>query len=295
MSFPLVSIVIPSYKPEFFEQALRSAIGQTYPNIEIVVSDNCPTEAIKTICAKFNNINYSRNPEKGAGNVIKALYAGTGDYIKPLFDDDLLHPFCIEKMVRAIQSNDSIQLVFSASSIIDNHNNKISIRKPNNGSALISGRDIQRQMALSFINIIGEFSSVLYSRNAIEHFAPSALFTLGEHDYSFGLADIAAFINMSRDKNMYYYDEELTYFRHDALLQSNSNPAANKNFVHCVTEWVDLLLNAYDTNVISLDELNNSQNLVINFLDTWKTTYPIVEQFKLNYQQKIQQALTNVT
>jgi glycosyltransferase involved in cell wall biosynthesis len=51
MSHPLVSIVIPSYKPEFFEQTLRSALGQTYPNIQVLVLDNCPDEGIKNICA----------------------------------------------------------------------------------------------------------------------------------------------------------------------------------------------------------------------------------------------------
>jgi len=287
MTLPLVSIVIPSYKSEFFEQTLRSAIGQTYPNIEIVVSDNCPTEAIKDICAKFNHVEYSRNPEKGAGNVIKSLYAGSGEFIKPLFDDDLLHPFCIEKMVRAMQSNPAIQLVFSASAIIDNNNNKTSIRKPNNGSALISGRDMQRQIVLSFINMIGEFSSVLYRRNRIQQFTPNELFNLAGKDYALGLADIAAFFNLTRDNSIYYYDEELTYFRHDTQLQSNSNPAANKNFVHCVTEWVDLLLHAFDTNAISLAELRNANAVVTNFLNRWRSTYPVVDQYQAKYLQKI--------
>ena len=38
---PLVSILIPTHnRPEYFKQALASARQQTYPNIEIVVSDD---------------------------------------------------------------------------------------------------------------------------------------------------------------------------------------------------------------------------------------------------------------
>ena len=288
MNFPLVSIVIPSYKPEFFEQTLRSAIGQTYPNIEIIISDNCPREDIRHICEKFNNVHYSRNPDIGAGNVLKTLYEGSGTYIKPLFDDDILHPFCVEKMVKAIQANSSIELVFSASAVIDNANNKTSVRKPNNGSALISGKDIQRQMALSFINIIGEFSSILYSRKAIEQYAPSDLFKFGSKDYSYGLADVVAFLNLIRGKNLYYYDEELTYFRLDNNLQSNSNPSANKNFVHCVTDWIDFLLESYDTEIITLDELKNCHKLVSGFTARWDQIFPVMREFKNKYEHKIQ-------
>ena len=38
MSTPLVSIVIPAYNAEaYIERTIRSALEQTYPNIEVVV------------------------------------------------------------------------------------------------------------------------------------------------------------------------------------------------------------------------------------------------------------------
>ena len=36
--YPLVSILIPTYnRPHYFQLALKSALAQTYPNIEIII------------------------------------------------------------------------------------------------------------------------------------------------------------------------------------------------------------------------------------------------------------------
>lgn len=46
MNNPLVSIVIPTYNREqYIEDAIKSAINQTYRNIEIIIVDNCSTDS----------------------------------------------------------------------------------------------------------------------------------------------------------------------------------------------------------------------------------------------------------
>ena len=44
-SRPLVSVIIPTYnqRPDYLRQCIDSVIGQTYDNIEIIVSDNHST------------------------------------------------------------------------------------------------------------------------------------------------------------------------------------------------------------------------------------------------------------
>ena len=122
---PTVGIIIPSYKPDHFEQSLRSALGQTYQNIEICVSDNCPTDAIREICARYPMVIYQRNVATREQNVLTSVYGAKGHYIKPLFDDDLLHPFCVQRMVEAAEGFPDVGLVFSASSVIDIDNRRI--------------------------------------------------------------------------------------------------------------------------------------------------------------------------
>lgn len=287
MQTPLVSIVIPSYKPDCFEQTLRSALGQTYLHTEIVVSDNCPTDAIEKICATFPMVQYRRNPVVGGRNVLTTLYAGTGTYIKPLFDDDLLHPFCIERLVGMLEAQPSAGLAFSASATIDNANRRTGTRQLGIDTALLSGRDLQRRMVLNFVNVIGEFSTIVYRRQDIMRIEPDQLFHYHGKDYVAGLADVAAFLNLCAHRNLCYSSEELSYFRHDTNHQSNSNPAANPNFVNCVTDWVDLLLASYQLGVISARELADSQTTVEPFLDRWASAFPSVDTFRTRFRSVI--------
>jgi|SRR5450830_173128 len=262
MAFPKVSIVIPSYKPEHFEQCLRSAIGQTYPNTEILVSDNCPSEAIRDICARFPGVIYQRNSVIREANVVSALFSAKGEYIKPLFDDDLLHPFCVERMVAAAQPRPDVQLVFSASQVIDSANQRIETRRPYEASGTMTGLDLQRGMTLGMRNSVGEFTTIMFRRSRLWEIGYQKLFTVGSHDCTHGLADLAAYFNLTAGGTAFYIDEELSYFRRDPVLQSNSNPNANPNFGYCFSDYIDLLTAAHETGVISSDELLASQPTV---------------------------------
>jgi glycosyltransferase involved in cell wall biosynthesis len=262
MSSPLVSITIPSYKPAHFEQSLRSALGQSYAHIEILVSDNCPTEAIHDICRRFPQVQYRRNPERGVANVAASLLAGQGEFVKPLFDDDILHPFCIERMVRAMQLAPSIELVFSASAIIDGSNMRQQVRRPFQQNGMLDGRLLYRWLALGPANVIGELSSILLRRASLQALGRDGLFRIGGHDFALGLADAALYCNLLHHAQAYYLDEELSYFRRDAGHASNSNPAANPNYGQCLSDGIDLMLAGHRQQVLSGDDLRTGRPTV---------------------------------
>ena len=98
MSHPvLVSIVIPAYKPQFFEKALMSAMLQQYDAIEIVVCDDCRSDAIASIVEHNRSksrfpIRYFHNPVPllEPGNLARGISEARGEYVKFLYDDDLL-------------------------------------------------------------------------------------------------------------------------------------------------------------------------------------------------------------
>ena len=104
---PLVSICIPSYNAgEFFEPCLQSALAQTYPNIEILISDDGSTDTTMAIAEKYSkqysNIRIVRNTATGmVNNWNNSIEQAKGEWIKLLFQDDVLMPACIEKMLEA--------------------------------------------------------------------------------------------------------------------------------------------------------------------------------------------------
>jgi glycosyltransferase involved in cell wall biosynthesis len=95
-SQPLVSVGIPTYnRPEGLRRTLECLTKQTYPNLEILVSDNCsPSEATDRVVSQFtphdSRIRYYKQIEnKGAGfNFNYLLKQATGDYFMWAADDD---------------------------------------------------------------------------------------------------------------------------------------------------------------------------------------------------------------
>ncbi|MYM29579.1 glycosyltransferase [Duganella sp. CY15W] len=289
MSYPKVSIIIPSYKPQHFEMCLRSAIGQTYLNTEILVSDNCPTEEIRDICARYahNGVIYQRSSVYREQNVNAALAGAKGEYVKPLFDDDLLHPFCLERMVAAMQPRPEVELVFSASQVINSDNERTETRRPYEASGTLSGLDVQRRVTLGMENFIGEFTTVMFRRQTMWNVGLHNLYKMGDHDFLTGLADLIAYLNLTKNASMFYIDEELTYFRKDQRLQSNSNPASNPFFGNCFSDYIDLLRVSLDADTISRDEYRSMNPQVDAVFLRLNNIFPQVGEARERYLAKL--------
>jgi glycosyltransferase involved in cell wall biosynthesis len=93
---PLVTIAIPTYNraDTYLPQALQSALSQTYPNIDIVVSDNCSTDHTRAFVTGINNprVRYFRHePSIGQkGNYSFCVEQARGTYLLLLHDDDII-------------------------------------------------------------------------------------------------------------------------------------------------------------------------------------------------------------
>lgn len=92
---PLVSIGIPTYnRPEGLRRALESITGQTYKNLEIIVSDNCSLgeetqKVVQEFMEKDSRIQYHRQVENkgGAFNFRFVLERANGEYFMWMADD----------------------------------------------------------------------------------------------------------------------------------------------------------------------------------------------------------------
>ncbi len=115
---PKISIVVPLYntKEYFFKELLESLKKQTYSNWELCLADGSP-EQIKYISKylKDARIKYKAIGEnKGiSGNTNEAIKLASGDYIGLLDHDDLLPPFSLFEVVKAINEHPEVEFLYS--------------------------------------------------------------------------------------------------------------------------------------------------------------------------------------
>jgi glycosyltransferase involved in cell wall biosynthesis len=121
----LVTIGIPTYNRAggYLREALASALKQTYPHIEIVVSDNCSTDHTEAVVKSFADprIRYFKHPYNiGANNNFNfCVEQARGDYFLLLHDDDLIDPDFVETCMRRVDAKTDIGLIRTGTRVID--------------------------------------------------------------------------------------------------------------------------------------------------------------------------------
>ncbi|WP_179335370.1 glycosyltransferase family 2 protein [Winogradskyella costae] len=119
-NFPLVSICIPTFNgAKFIAEAMQSAIDQDYPNLEIIISDDASKDDTLTITENFKKQTaipikiYPHKPNGIGSNWNYSITKAAGEYIKFLFQDDVLMPNCISSMVEVMENNPKLGMVAS--------------------------------------------------------------------------------------------------------------------------------------------------------------------------------------
>ncbi len=122
---PLVTIGIPTYNraEQTLPVTLACARGQTYQNLQIVVSDNCSGDGTEDMMRGMADarIDYVRHAENiGANNNFNAcVQHARGEYFLLLHDDDVIDDDFVEVCVAALQNNAGVGLVRTGIRMID--------------------------------------------------------------------------------------------------------------------------------------------------------------------------------
>lgn len=115
---PLVSVIVPVYNVEkFLRECVDSILGQTYPNLEIIlVDDKSPDESGRIsdeYAEKDNRIKVVHKPKNEGLNMARATgyNMSTGQYVMFVDSDDLLTDICVESALRTLlkYSNDFVR------------------------------------------------------------------------------------------------------------------------------------------------------------------------------------------
>jgi glycosyltransferase involved in cell wall biosynthesis len=129
MDDPLVTIVITSYNyGEYVADAIRSALAQTYPNIEVLVLDNASTdnsvEIIRTftgdkrlrLIAREQNVGIQRNHNDG-------IDEARGEFVVFLSADDMMFPSLVSDIMAERRKRPNVDLVYASVLIMDKSGN----------------------------------------------------------------------------------------------------------------------------------------------------------------------------
>ena len=125
---PIISIGLPVYNGErFLEETIASVLGQTFVDLELVISDNASTDATAKICRRFAardpRVSYSRNQENlgAARNFNITFELARGRYFKWQGHDDPIPPTYIERCVAVLDRDPTVVLAYGRQCPIDEH------------------------------------------------------------------------------------------------------------------------------------------------------------------------------
>lgn len=118
-----VSIIIPVYKAEKYVAAtVKSALEQTYKNLEIlIIDDESPDKSIE-VCQQFTDprIKIIRQKNRGLpGARNTGIRHAQGDYLTFLDADDIWLPEKLEKHIQHLEASPTVGVSFSRSAFIN--------------------------------------------------------------------------------------------------------------------------------------------------------------------------------
>jgi len=132
-SYPLVTIAIPTYNRanEFLRNSIQAALSQTYPNLEIIVSDNHSSDNTKELMEGIVDprVRYYRQPENIGymNNYDFCLAQARGEYFQLLPDDDLIDSDFIDVCMKGGNYRTDIGIIRTGARVIKNNGEVIGV------------------------------------------------------------------------------------------------------------------------------------------------------------------------
>ena len=240
----LVSVCIPTCNgSKFLQEALDSVSHQTYNHLEVIISDDASSDNTLKIVQAFKAVVsfpvyvFHHQPFAIGANWNNCIRKANGEFIKFLFQDDVLKPLCIERMVEAASGDRKIDLVYCRRSFLfdaQNENHRIWIANYGNlhkhwknifvKEGFMSGKNYLKDPNLFGFpdNKIGEPTAVLIRKSVFDSigYFRSDLFQL---------LDIEFWYRIMKGGKVAFIDAELISFRlhEDQATRKNYNRGIN--------------------------------------------------------------------
>lgn len=213
-NYPLVSVICLCYNhADFVEESLNSVLKQTYPNIELLVADDCSTDLSKSVIEKW----LKNHPEipfvantTNIGNTKtfnQMLALANGDYIIDLAADDVLLPECVAKQINAFQESkfSNIGIVYGNAVLISEEGKPLEYYYELNENGKIKSVPPSGNI---YISVLGQYHKICSVSSMVKR---EVFEKLGAYDENLAYEDLDLWMRASKK-----YDFE---FIEDALIQ----------------------------------------------------------------------------
>src|SRR4028118_583671 len=130
---PQVSVIIPVYNGvRYIVQAVESALGQTFTNLEIIVVDDGSTDRTQQVLHPyFDRIRYIYQENQGVAAARNlGCQLAQGEFLAFLDADDYFLPSKLEKQLACFEANPTLDMVQTGWVIVDETGREISAVKP---------------------------------------------------------------------------------------------------------------------------------------------------------------------
>lgn len=264
--YPKVLIGITTYnRPEYLQVALKSALMQTYRNLEIVITDDSTNDETARIMSSYlvkdKRIKYYKQERFSSLDnftwLIRYIKESPIKYINWLMDDDMLYPTKIEKMMTYYLEYDNISLVTSYRNTIDADGKLLQDEEPRifEQDVIISGRDVGCTMLGNCLNFVGEFSTTLLDKDFLRE---DVLWGwIDSLDWSLGLVDVSTWLQLCTKGDMAYIAEPLSAFRNHENQAQLSEQTIRAGMLH----WCRLIKFAIDNNAFFIKDAEKRKAL----------------------------------
>ena len=136
---PLVTIIITCYnKEKYIERTIKSAINQSYNNLEIIIINDGSTDDSPNMIKDYQQIDkrISVVNQENSGSPGLARNAGIkiarGEFINFLDGDDLLYPKFVEETLNFQKENPKVDIVHTSWELVDNNYKNIALKNAPN-------------------------------------------------------------------------------------------------------------------------------------------------------------------
>lgn len=189
---PVVSVIVPAFNCELYiEAAVRSVMGQTFENWELIVIDDGSTDStfdiVHRLAQEDCRIKAVKNPRNMgvAATRNRGFELSQGHYIALLDGDDRWYPDKLNKQLQVAEETNA-DLVYCSYGIIDEFDTRLC-----NDFIVPYTTDYQQMLVKSVISC----STVLLSRHIIEQYRFEANYY---HE------DLVYWLNIMRDEKKAY-------------------------------------------------------------------------------------------